>query len=261
MKITTEQIKELREITWIWMMECKKALEESEGDTDLAIDILRKKGLAKAAKKADRETFEWWIKILTEWNKSFVVSVLCETDFLANSDKFKAMLEEVLKFLRENGESSKEQAQEFINKNYALEMWENLQVWAYKIVEWGALAHYVHSNWKLASLIVAKEWVDVEKAKQVAMHVVASNPEYLKAEDISDEVIEKEKSIQLEMMKNDPKMTWKPDEVLLKIIEWKLWKFKAEISLLEQDFVIDPSKKVKDFIGESSLVAFYRFKI
>jgi elongation factor Ts len=63
------------------------------------------------------------------------------------------------------------------------------------------------------------------------------------------------------MMKNDPKMTWKPDEVLLKIIEWKLWKFKAEISLLEQDFVIDPSKKVKDFIGESSLVAFYRFKI
>jgi elongation factor Ts len=140
-------------------------------------------------------------------------------------------------------------------------MWENLQIGAYKIVEWGVLAHYVHSNGKLASLVVAKEWVDVEKAKQVAMHVVASNPEYLRWEDIDNEVVEKEKQVQLEIMKADPKMAWKPDEVLLKIIEWKLGKFKAEISLFEQDFVIDPSKKVKDFIGESSLTAFYRFKI
>ena len=261
MKITADQIKELREITWIWMMECKKALEETEWDMDLAIEELRKKWLAKAAKKADRETFEWGIKIDIEWKKAYIVSILCETDFLSNTDKFKDMLTEVVKFLKENWEDSREKAQEFINTNYAMEMWENLQIWAYKIIEGDVLAPYVHSNGKLASLIIAKAGTDLEKAKQVAMHVVAANPDYLKAEDICADVVEKEKSIQLEIMKNDPKMAWKPDETLLKIIEWKLEKFKWEISLLEQEFVVDPSKKVKDFIWQDSVTAFFRFKI
>jgi len=261
MSITAALIKELREITGIGMMECKKALEETNGNIDLAIDELRKKGLAKAAKKADRETFEGGIKIITEGGKAYVVSVSCETDFLANSDKFKAMLVKVAEFLKENGESSKEQAQEFINSNYALEMGENLQVSNYSIYEGWIAAEYVHSNGKLASLIIASASTDAEKAKQVAMHVVASNPEFLKADDISDEVVEKEKAIQLEMMKNDPKMEGKPDEVLLKIIEGKMGKFKSEISLLEQPFVMNPDQKVKEFIGADSITAFYRFSI
>ena len=261
MTVTAAQIKELREITGIGMMECKKALEEANGDMDQAIELLRKKGLAKAAKKADRETFEGWIKILTEWNKAYIVSVSCETDFLANSDKFKAMLEKVAEFLKENWAESKAEAQEFINKNYALEMWENLQVSNYQIIEWDVLAPYVHSNSKLAALVVAKAGTDFEKAKQVAMHVTASNPEYLSPDDISDDVIEKEKSIQLEIMRNDSKMWNKTDDVLLKIIEGKMWKFKAEISLLEQDFVMDPSQKVKNFIGEGNITAFYRYSI
>lgn len=261
MAITAAQIKELREITWIGMMECKKALEQTNGDMDAAIEELRKKGLAKAAKKADRETFEWWIKVLVEWNKAYVVSVSCETDFLANSDRFKKMLEDVALFLKDNWVESKENAQEFINKNYALEMWENLQVSNYEIVEGEVLASYVHSNAKLAALIVAKAWTDEEKAKQVAMHVTAANPEYLSADDISDEVVEKEKSIQLEIMKNDPKMWNKPDDVLLKIIEGKMWKFKSEISLLEQDFVMDPNLKVKNFIWEGNIVSFKRYSI
>lgn len=261
MAITAAQIKELREITGIGMMECKKALEETNGDMEAAIEELRKKGLAKAAKKADRETFEGGIKILVEWNKAYVVSVSCETDFLANSDRFKKMLEDVAVFLKDNGADSKEAAQEFINKNYALEMGENLQVSNYEIIEGDVLAPYVHSNSKLAALVVAKAGTDEEKAKQVAMHVTAANPEYLSASDISEEVVEKEKSIQLEIMKNDPKMAGKPDDVLLKIIEGKMGKFKSEISLLEQDFVIDPSLKVKNFIGENSLVSFKRYSI
>jgi elongation factor Ts len=93
------------------------------------------------------------------------------------------------------------------------------------------------------------------------MHVTAANPEYLSADDISDEVVEKEKSIQLEIMKGDEKMANKPDEVLLKIIEGKMGKFKSEISLLEQAFVIDPNQKVKNFIGEDAITSFYRFSI
>jgi len=261
MAITPAQIKELREITWIGMMECKKALEETNGDMDLAIEELRKKGLAKAAKKADRETLEWGIRILTEGGKAYVISVSCETDFLANSDRFKTMLDDVVNFLRDNGADSKEAAGEFINKNYALEMGENLQVSNYSIYEGGVASAYVHSNGKLAALIVATVGTDAERAKQVAMHVTATNPEFLSADDISDEVVEKEKSIQLEMMKNDPKMAGKPDEVLLKIIEGKIGKFKSEISLLEQDFVMDPNVKVKNFIGEKAITAFYRFSI
>lgn len=261
MAITAAQVKELREITGIWMMECKKALMETDGDMDKAIDELRKKGLAKAAKKADRETTEGGIKIITNNGKAAVLSIACETDFLANSDKFKAMLQRICEFLAENGESSKEAAQEIINREYALELGENLQISQYKIVEGEVAASYVHSNGKLAALIMVKAWTSEEKAKQVAMHVTATNPEYLSPDEISQEVVDKEKSIQLEIMKNDEKMGNKSDDVLLKIIDGKMGKFKAEISLLEQPFVMDPNVKVKDFIGVNSITAFYRFSI
>jgi len=261
MVITAAQVKELREITGIWMMECKKALMETDGDMDKAIDELRKKGLAKAAKKADRETTEGGIKIITNNGKAAVLSIACETDFLANSDKFKAMLQRICEFLAENWESSKEAAQEIINREYALELGENLQIIQYKIVEGEVAASYVHSNGKIAALIMVKAWTSEEKAKQVAMHVTATNPDYLSPDEISQEVVDKEKSIQLEIMKNDEKMGNKSDDVLLKIIEGKMGKFKSEISLLEQPFVMDPNVKVKDFIGANSITAFYRFSI
>ncbi|MDQ7009979.1 MAG: translation elongation factor Ts [Candidatus Gracilibacteria bacterium] len=261
MAITAAQVKELRQRTGIGMMECKKALTSTDGDMDKAIDELRKKGLAKAAKKADRETLEGGIKIVTEGGKAYVLSISCETDFLAISDKFKAMLSDIVKYLKENGESSKEDAQEIINGDYALELGENLQIQEYKSIEGGLTAGYVHSNGKIAAVIVVKKDTDETKTKQVAMHVTAANPEFLSASDISEDVVEKEKSLQLEIMKNDEKMANKPEQVLLKIIEGKMGKFKSQISLLEQEFVIDPSMKVKDFIGEDTITSFYRFSI
>ena len=260
MAITAQMVKELRERTWIGMMECKKALVATDWDMEKAIEELRKRGLAKAAKKADRETFEGGIEIEIDGNKAYLVVVACETDFLANSDKFKAMLKDLIKFVKENG-VDKEKAQEYINENYALEMGENLQVKELKVLEAPVLAYYIHSNGKLAAILGAKEGTDAEKLKQVAMHVTASNPEFLSPDDISEEVIEKEKSIQLEMMKNDPKMANKPEEVLVKIIEWKMGKFKSEISLLEQAFVMDPNVKVKDFIGNDNILFFERIAI
>ncbi len=261
MAITAAQVKELRERTGIGMMECKKALTETDGDMELAIEELRKKGLAKAAKKADREAFEWGIKIITEAGKAAVLSISCETDFLANSDKFKAMLTNICEYLMKNGVESKDAAQELINSDYALELGENLQIKDYSIFEGWQASSYVHSNGKLAALIIAKAWSDEDKLKQVAMHVTAANPEYLRPEDISEEIVEKEQSIQLEIMKNDPKMANKSDDVLLKIIGGKMWKFKSEISLLEQGFVINPDQKVKDFIGSDTVESFYRFSI
>jgi len=261
MAITAAQVKELRERTGIGMMECKKALTQTDGDMDKAIDELRKKGLAKAAKKADREALEGGIKIISEGGKAYVVSISSETDFLAISDKFKAMITSIAEYLKENWEGSKEAAQTLINSDYALELGENLQIQEYKIIEGDVVSSYVHSNNKLAAVVVAKAGTDEEKLKQVAMHITASSPEYLSPNDISDEIVEKEKALQLDIMKNDPKMGNKPEQVLVKIIEGKMGKFKSEISLLEQAFIMDPSAKVKDFIGEDSIISFERISI
>jgi len=260
--ISAQEVKELRERTGISMMECKKALIETNWDMDLAIEELRKKGLAKAAKKADRDTSEWAIKIEVIDNKAYIIAISCETDFLANSANFKKMLSEVLEFLKKNGEDSRQEAQEMINREFSLELWENLQIKEYKIITWNKIWAYVHSNWKLASIVSSSSsQTDQLKLTQIAMHVTASNPEYLSKDDIWADIIEKEKLIQLDIMKNDPKMANKPEEVLLKIIEWKIDKFKAELSLLEQDFVMDPNLKVKDFIWENTLSSFIRFSI
>ncbi len=259
MEITASLVKELRERTGIWMLECKKALTATNWDIEAAIEELRKKWLAKAASKADREALEWAIKVVVEWNKAYIVSVSCETDFLANSDRYKSMLADVVEVLKAG--ASAEDAKAMIDKNYSLEMWENLQVRDFQVVEWASVWAYVHSNNKVASVVVAKVSTPEEKLKQVAMHITAANPEFLSASDISPEVIEKEKAIQLEIMKNDPKMAGKPEPVLLNIIEGKMSKFASEVSLLEQGFVMNPDQKVKDFIGADTLSAFYRFTI
>lgn len=259
MEITASLVKELRERTGIGMMECKKALTAANGDIEVAIEELRKKGLAKAASKADREALEWAIKIVVEGNKAYVVSVSCETDFLANTDRYQAMLSDVVEVLK-SGKTA-EDAKTMIDNNYSLEMGENLQVRDFQVIEGVSVGAYVHSNNKLAAVVVAKLEISEEKLKQVAMHITAANPEFLSASDISSEVIEKEKAIQLEIMKNDPKMAGKPENVLLNIIEGKMAKFASEVSLLEQAFVINPDQKVKDFIGADSLSAFYRFSI
>lgn len=259
MEITASLVKELRERTWIGMMECKKALLATWWDIELAIEELRKKWLAKAASKADREALEWAIKIVIRQNKAYVVSVSCETDFLANSDRFQDMLNDLVSFL-EAGKSI-EEAKAMIDNDYSLEMWEKLEIKKFEVISWQSLWAYVHSNKKLAALVVSDKDVPEEKLKQVAMHIVASNPEFLRVSDISEEVLEKERSIQLEIMKNDPKMAWKPDNVLLQIIEWKMKKFASEIALLEQDFVVNPSLKVKDFIWEDTISVFYKYSI
>lgn len=193
--------------------------------------------------------------------KAYVLSISCETDFLANSDRFDDMTSDIMTYLKENGSDSKEGAQEKINKDWALELGENLQIRDYIVVDVESAGTYVHSNKKLAALVLGIDGIDSDKLKQVAMHVSATNPEYISADEISEEVIEKEKSIQLAIMKNDPNMGNKSDDVLLKIIGGKMGKFKAENSLLEQAFVIDPSQKVKDFIGVDSIKAVHRFTI
>jgi elongation factor Ts len=261
--VTPQMIKELRERTGVGMSDCKNALVEANGDMELAIDSLRKKGLAKAAKRAGNETNEGKIKIVTEGNTAYVAVVTCETDFVARNETFDAMLGHFIELRKASADDAAAiaQAEELKASEYTLKVGENMVIKALTKIEGDVIASYVHSNYKNGAVLVAKAGTDADKLKQVAMHVVATNPTVLSPSDISDDVVAKEKEIQLAIMKEDPKNAGKPDEILTKIIEGKMTKFREENALLTQPFVVNPDVKVGDFIGADAIVSFVRYAI
>ena len=261
--VTPQMIKELRERTGVGMSDCKNALVEANGDMDAAIDLLRKKGLAKAAKRAGNETSEGKIKIVSEAGATYVAVVSCETDFVARNETFDAMLGHFIDIRKASStdEEAIAKAEELKASEYTLKVGENMQIRTLAKITGDVIASYVHSNAKNAAVVVAKAGTDTDKLKQVAMHVVASNPQVTSPSDISDEIVAKEKEIQLEIMKQDPKNAGKPDDILAKIIEGKMTKFREENALLTQPFVVNPDMKVGDFIGKDTIVSFTRYAI
>ena len=261
--VTPQMIKELRERTGVGMSDCKNALVEANGDMDAAIDSLRKKGLAKAAKRAGNETNEGKIKIVTEGTTAYVAVVTCETDFVARNETFDAMLGHFIELRKASADDAAAiaQAEELKASEYTLKVGENMVIKALTKIEGDVIASYVHSNAKNAAVIVAKAGTDADKLKQVAMHVVATNPTVLSPSDIGDDIVAKEKEIQLAIMKEDPKNAGKPDDILTKIIEGKMTKFREENALLTQPFVVNPDQKVGEFIGTDSIVSFVRYAI
>lgn len=261
--VTPAMIKELRERTGVGMSDCKNALIEANEDMEAAIDLLRKKGLAKAAKRAGNETSEGKIKILSEGGTTYVAVVSCETDFVARNETFDAMLTHFIDIRK--SESSDEaaiaKAEELKASEYTLKVGENMQIRTLTKIEGEVIASYVHSNAKNAAVVVAKAGTDADKLKQVAMHVVASAPQVVSPNDISDDAVAKEKEIQLAIMQQDPKNAGKPAEILEKIIDGKMTKFREENALLTQPFVVNPDQKVGDFIGKDTLIEFYRYSI
>ena len=261
--VTAQMIKELRERTGVGMSDCKTALVEANGDMDMAIDSLRKKGLSKAAKRAGNETSEGRIKIVTEGNTVYVAVVSCETDFVARNETFEGMLDHFITIRK--GEATDEaaivKAEELKASEYTLKVGENMQIRALTKIEGEVIATYVHSNFKNGSVVIAKTGTDADLLKQVAMHVVASNPQVVSPTDISDADVAKEKEIQLALMEQDPKNASKPKEILEKIIDGKMTKFREENALLTQPFVVNPDQKVGDAIGQNNIVAFYRYSI
>jgi elongation factor Ts len=260
--VTAQLIKELRERTGVGMSDCKNALVETNGDMEAAIDVLRKKGLAKAAKRAGNETGEGKIKIVIEGSDAYVAVIGCETDFVARNDSFEEM---VTKFIEIRKASSSDevalaQAEELKASEYTLKVGENIVIKTLMKISGPVLASYVHTNFKNAALIVAKAGSSVDDLKMVAMHIVATQPQVLAPTDISEETVAKEKEVQLAIMKEDPKNASKPADILLKIIDGKMTKFREENALLTQQFVVNPDQKVKDFIGDA-IESFYKFSI
>ncbi|MFE8073219.1 translation elongation factor Ts [Marinobacteraceae bacterium S3BR75-40.1] len=261
--ISASMVKELRERTGLGMMECKKALVAAEGDIEKAIDDLRKSSGLKAAKKAGRTAAEGvvLIKVSDDNKRALVLEVNSETDFVARDDNFLQFANEVLDVAFEKNETDVAALMEgdLEAKREALvqKIGENITVRRALSVEGDVLEGYVHNN-KMAAVVVLKGGTP-ELARDVAMHVAAVNPRVAKPEDMPESELEKEK----EIIKAQPDMEGKPDEIVEKMMGGRIKKFLKENSLVEQPFVKNPDQTVGALLKEkgAELEGFVRLEV
>ncbi|MCV9879166.1 translation elongation factor Ts [Brenneria izbisi] len=261
-EITAALVKELRERTGAGMMECKKALVEANGDIELAIDNMRKSGQAKAAKKAGRVAAEGVIltKISNDGKYGVIVELNCETDFVAKDAGFKAFGEEVAAAALNDRISDVEVLKaKFEEQRTALvaKIGENINIRRIAVQEGDVLGSYLHGA--RIGVMVAAQGADEELIKHIAMHIAASKPEYVKAEDVPADVVAREHQIQLDIAMQ----SGKPREIAEKMVEGRMRKFTGEISLTGQHFVMDPSKTVGALLKEhnADVISFIRFEV
>lgn len=261
-KVTPALVKELRDRTGLGMMECKKALTEAGADIDLAIENLRKSSGLKAAKKAGRTAAEGKILVVVQPGVAVAVEVNSETDFAAGDANFIGFADKVVEKLAATKETdvAKLMAGDLEDAREALvqKIGENITVRRPSIVEAETVGAYVHSNGKIAC-IVALKGGDEELAKDIAMHVTASNPRVVRGEDMPEEVLEKEK----EIIRAQPDMAGKPSEIVEKMIGGRISKFLKENSLLDQPFVKNPEQTVGQLAkaGGAEVISFLRLEV
>ncbi len=285
-EITASLVKELRDKTGAGMMNCKKALGEADGDLEAAIDWLRKKGMAAAAKKSGRVAVEGLIGIAVEGDVGALVEVNAETDFVSRNDVFQAYVRTVTGLALEkdddlssllageypeSGRSVEEELTHLIatiGENMSFRRAARLQV------EEGVMASYIHNSvvpgmGRIGVLVGLSSTGDKEKlsdlGKQVAMHVAAANPQSVSQDDLDPELVERERAILAEQAR----ASGKPEEIIGKMVEGRLRKFFEEVALLDQTFVIDGENKVsqaiaeaaKDIGAEVTITGFVRFAL
>ena len=263
MSIKAVDVKNLREKTGLGMMECKKALEESQGNLEEAITNLRKNSALKAEKKSSRTAVEGIIIAEKKENDIVFVEINCETDFVAKDNNFIDFCNESLNFAIENLDKEnllEEVSNGMEEKRMSLvqKIGENVIVRKVEKLTGEILAFYIHSNKKIAAG-VAFNTGEENIAKEIAMHVAASNPLVLSPNDLDENYINRER----EIFKSQVEKEDKPVEILEKMIEGKLNKQLSDVSLLKQPFVKDPSKKIEAFLSETSseILSFIRIEI
>ena len=265
--ISAALVKELRERTGAGMMDCKKALTEADGDIELAIENMRKSGQAKAAKKAGRIAAEGVILARAEGNTAVMIELNCETDFVGKDVSFRAFGEQVLALAvankisdlealkaaaMENGDSV-----EVSLNNLIAKLGENMNLRRMIVVEGDNLGTYIHGG--RIGVITKLVGGTTDLAKDLAMHVAANSPQFVKPEDVSAEVVAKEREIQIDIAIN----SGKPKDIAEKMVEGRMKKFTGEISLTGQMFVKDPSISVADLLKKegADVLEFVRFEV
>ncbi len=253
MTISATAVMQLRSRTGVSINECKKALEEAEGNEEKAIEILRKRGIATAAKKAGREQSEGLVFIEQSGNKAAVITLKCETDFVARDSNFQSTGKAIVSALLSGGTAAAQKVADEQLPIAVQKLGENISLGEMQIVEAPVVGIYVHSNSKIG-VVVGLEGGTEESARDVAMHGAALNPTYVKPEDVDTSTLEKERDIWREQLKKEGK----PEAIWDKIMMGKEKKFREENALLTQPFVKDPSKTVQGFLGEAVLQTYVR---
>jgi len=267
--ITASQVKELRERTGSGMMECKKALVEAEGDIEAAAELMRKSGAAKADKKAGRVAADGAIKLLVsdDVKSAVILEINSETDFVAKDDNFQAFADQVLAVIAqqqptsveqlaglqlESGQSVEEARQALIAK-----VGENIQVRRFqRVVSDAAIASYAHGA-RIGVLVDSS--ADNDLARDIAMHIAAVNPQFVDQDAIPTDFVEKEKGILIAQAES----SGKPPEIIEKMIQGRLDKFLAEVTLMGQPFVKDPDQKVGQLLTSAGaeVKGFIRYEV
>ena len=265
MEIKASQVKELRDMTGVAMMDCKKALVECEGDIEKALDLLRSNSALKAEKKSSRVAADGILVVSVNEDYATLVELNSETDFAAKDANFLSFGEKVKEYISKNKifEASvlKESSLEDDRKALVQTIGENIQIRRVVTLEFDSsmnIGIYIHSDSKLGSLVVTKDGND-EIAKDIAMHVSAFNPLCLSQDDIDKDVLEREKAI----YQNQAQDSGKPQDIMDKMVDGKVKRFLSEVSLISQNFVKDPDITVQEYLekGGATIVEFARLKV
>ena len=264
MSISASQVKELREISGVGMMECKKALVETDGDLQKALDLLRANSSLKAEKKASRVAADGAVRIADNSAYTSLVEINSETDFAAKDSQFKDFVIEVANYLSNNQVNDiNDLNAEFDGKRQSLiqSIGENIQLRrlvTHEVPSNGCIGSYLHSDGRLAA-VVSIDKDNKELAKDLAMHVSATNPSCLRSEDIDPELLERERAIFLAQAKD----SGKDESIMEKMVEGKVKRFLSEVTLLSQGFVKDPDKSIEGLLNDNnaSIISFARFKV
>ena len=265
MEIKASQVKELRDMTGVAMMDCKKALVESEGDIEKALDLLRSNSALKAEKKSSRVAADGILVVSVNEDYATLVELNSETDFAAKDANFLSFGEKVKEYISKNkifeASALKESSLEDDRKALVQTIGENIQIRRVVTLEFDSsmnIGIYIHSDSKLGSLVVTKDGSD-EIAKDIAMHVSAFNPLCLSQDDIDKDILEREKAI----YQNQAQDSGKPQDIMDKMVDGKIKRFLSEVSLISQNFVKDPDITVQEYLekGGAIIVEFARLKV
>jgi len=254
--MSIELIKQMRDATGLSVMQCKKALEEAGGDMEKAMMLLKKKSSDAAAKKADRETTTGRVSVQTNNGKTALITLLCETDFVAKNEDFIALADAIAQHALDHGkEETVAKASDLINP-VIQKIGENIQMGTIEVVEAPVCGSYVHNG--LIGVVTCLDGGDEALAKDIAMHISAMNPSYTTKEDVPEEIVAKAK----ETFAGEVDTT-KPAEIQEKILQGKIDSYFKDQTLMEQSFIKDPSKTIGQLLKEkgANLVTFISQKV
>lgn len=275
MAITASDVKELRERTGAGMMDCKKALTECDGDMEKAIDWLREKGIAKAAKKESRIAAEGLSKVISEGNYACLVEVNTETDFVAKNESFLKLLDDTCKLILASKPANVEEALALnvdgktLNDLYVeaiATIGEKITLRRFAILEKNdedSFGIYMHNGGQISVACILKGSKDEQVAKYMAMQIASMAPQYVSRDDMPGDVVEHERQIQTEIVKNDEKFAGKPEKVIAGAIEGKVSKALQDMCLVDQIYFLDPSMKCGQFLKQhnTEVSSFVRYLV